>query len=77
MVDTNKEPSECFDRVNKVANGAKVGKWTAELDAKLEKLYQKYRNNWTLIAKYMPSKSAKTIRERYVQVIEPRIKMLK
>jgi hypothetical protein len=31
-VDTNKDPTECFDRINKVANGAKVGKWTAELD---------------------------------------------
>jgi hypothetical protein len=32
-VDTNKEPGECFDRVNRVANGAKIGKWTNELDA--------------------------------------------
>jgi Myb-like DNA-binding domain len=46
-----------------VGNGAKVGKWTKEMDTKLQKLYETYRSNWALIAKYIPGKTAKTIRE--------------
>jgi hypothetical protein len=51
FVNTNKSPSECFKRVHKYQKGTKVGKWTDEMDRKIEELYKKYRNNWALIAK--------------------------
>ena len=34
-VNTNKDASECFARVHKFNNGAKIGKWSEELDAKV------------------------------------------
>jgi hypothetical protein len=50
-VGTNKDAMECYNRVHKMANGTKIGKWSEELDAKVHQLYLKYRNNWALIAK--------------------------
>lgn len=59
FINTNKDEKDCYNRVHKLAGGSKIGKWTEEQDAKLYQLYLKYRNNWALIAKNMPGKSAK------------------
>lgn len=58
-VNTNKDATDCYNRVHKMANGSKIGKWSEEMDAKVHQLYLKYRNNWNLIAKQIPGKTAK------------------
>ena len=34
-VDTNKDAEDCYNRIHKMANGTKIGKWSEELDAKI------------------------------------------
>lgn len=36
FVNSNKSPEQCFDRLHKYQKGTKVGKWTEEMDRKVE-----------------------------------------
>ena len=64
----NLTADNCKDRIDKI-KGVK-GAWTPEEDAALLKGYSKFQRNWALIAKKIPGRTGKQVRERYVNYLE-------
>ncbi|CAD8074531.1 unnamed protein product [Paramecium primaurelia] len=63
--------SQRWRRLNPQENNKK--KWTLEEDKNISFLVQQYDKNWAEIAKHLPGKSGKQIRERYLNVLDPSI----
>lgn len=60
------------DRFQKITQGNVKGTWTAEEDAIILREYKKFGRNWALLAKKVPGRTGKQVRERYVNYLEKR-----
>ncbi|CAK74871.1 unnamed protein product (macronuclear) [Paramecium tetraurelia] len=63
--------SQRWRRLNPQENNKK--KWEFEDDQKIIQLVKQYDKNWAEIAKHLPGKSGKQIRERYLNKLDPSI----
>eukprot|EP00347_Sterkiella_histriomuscorum_P009491 403341010 len=58
------------DRYKRLTEATVKGTWTQEEDSIIMREYKKLGRNWGLIAKKVPGRSGKQIRERYVNYLE-------
>jgi len=77
-VNSNKDAKMCRARISQInAEKNRIellkvgGSWDLTTDQRIHALYKKYGCNWTLIQKQMPGKTAKQIRDRFFNVIQP------
>jgi hypothetical protein len=64
---------QCSARYKRIRPGIIKGTWTAEEDNNLLNLLKTFGKNWSLISKYMPSRSGKQIRDRFLNTLDPSI----
>jgi hypothetical protein len=64
---------QCSARYKRIRPGIIKGTWTAEEDNNLLNLLKTFGKNWSLISKYMPSRSGKQIRDRFLNTLDPGI----
>jgi hypothetical protein len=64
---------QCSARYKRIKPGLTKGAWTEEEDEQLIKFIKKFGKNWSLISKYMSSRSGKQIRDRYLNTLDPNI----
>lgn len=64
---------QCSARYKRIRPGIIKGAWTEEEDEFLLNLLKKFGKNWSLISKYMPSRSGKQIRDRFLNALDPNI----
>lgn len=67
----NRTAIQCSARYKRIKPGIVKGAWTQEEDDHLIALIQKFGKNWSLISKYMPSRSGKQIRDRFLNTLDP------
>ncbi|CAD8197152.1 unnamed protein product [Paramecium octaurelia] len=72
----NRNPSQCAQRWKRIKpeDLKKRKPFTKEEDQLILKLVTKYRRNWSRIAKFLPEKTSKQIRERFINKLNPQIK---
>jgi hypothetical protein len=66
-------PIQCSARYKRIRPGLTKGAWTVEEDKNVLDLIKKFGKNWSLLAKYMPSRSGKQIRDRFLNTLDPNI----
>jgi hypothetical protein len=66
-------PIQCSARYKRIRPGLTKGAWTVEEDKYVLDLIRKFGKNWSLLAKYMPSRSGKQIRDRFLNTLDPNI----
>lgn len=71
---TDKNPIQCSARYKRIKPGNLKGKWTKEEDNLLLKLIKVYKNNWSAISKIIKTRTAKQVRDRYVNCLDPSLK---
>jgi len=64
---------QCSARYKRIKPGTVKGSWSQEEDEKLENFIKRFGKNWSLISKYMPTRSGKQIRDRYLNTLDPTI----
>jgi hypothetical protein len=64
---------QCSARYKRIKLGTVKGSWSQEEDEKLENFIKRFGKNWSLISKYMPTRSGKQIRDRYLNTLDPTI----
>ncbi len=69
----DRTPIQCSARYKRIRPGIVKGPWSVHEDMQLEDLVSQYGNNWSLIAKFMPSRSGKQIRDRFLNALDPKI----
>ena len=69
----NKNILQCFSRYKRIRPGIKRGTWKQDEDIKILKLIQKYGTSWSQISKELNTRTAKQIRDRYLNVLDPKI----
>ena len=62
---------QCSARYKRIRPGIVKGAWSIEEDEKLKNYIKRFGRNWSLISKYMPSRSGKQIRDRYLNTLDP------
>jgi hypothetical protein len=62
---------QCSARYKRIRPGIVKGTWTVEEDENLMNLLKTFGKNWSLISKYMPSRSGKQIRDRFLNTLDP------
>jgi hypothetical protein len=62
---------QCSARYKRIRPGIIKGSWTDEEDKQLIELLKKFGKNWSLISKYMTSRSGKQIRDRFLNALDP------
>jgi hypothetical protein len=62
---------QCSARYKRIRPGIIKGSWTDEEDKQLMDLLKKFGKNWSLISKYMTSRSGKQIRDRFLNALDP------
>lgn len=62
---------QCSARYRRIKPGIIKGTWTLSEDHQLMRLVQTYGINWAVIAKHLPSRSSKQIRDRYLNTLYP------
>ncbi|CAD8196571.1 unnamed protein product [Paramecium pentaurelia] len=72
----NRNPSQCAQRWKRIKpqDLKKRKPFTKEEDQLILQLVSKYRRNWGKIAKFLPEKTSKQIRERFINKLNPQIK---
>jgi len=68
-----KSQIQCSSRYKRIKPGILKGYWTKEQDEKLLECIKKYGINWKMIAKEMPNRSGKQIRDRYLNNLNPEL----
>lgn len=68
-----KSAAQCSIRYKRILRGVKKIHWTADEDKKVKELISVYGMNWRIIAKFLPSRTGKQIRERYLNILNPNI----
>ncbi|KAJ3435188.1 myb-like DNA-binding domain containing protein [Anaeramoeba flamelloides] len=69
-----KNSTQCLHRWQKVLNPkVKKGRWNKKEDKKLKKYYKQYGTDWSTIAKKIRHRTSKQCRERYKNVLDPKI----
>jgi len=69
----DRSPIQCSARFKRIRPGIVKGPWTIHEDIELEEYIKQYGCNWSLLAKFMPSRSGKQIRDRYLNALNPEI----
>jgi hypothetical protein len=64
---------QCCSRYKRIRPGIIKGSWTEIEDRLLLNLVNKFGRNWSLISRYMPSRTGKQIRERFINSLDPSI----
>jgi hypothetical protein len=70
----NRSGIQCCSRYKRIRPGIIKGQWTQKEDEILLNLVNKFGRNWSLLSRYMPSRTGKQIRERFVNSLDPSIK---
>ena len=61
---------QCSARYKRIKPGLIKGSWTQEEDNELLKLYKQYGKNWSDISKFMPYRTGKQIRDRFLNALD-------
>ena len=61
---------QCSARYKRIKPGLIKGSWTQEEDNQLLKLYKQYGKNWSDISKFMPYRTGKQIRDRFLNALD-------
>ncbi|CAD8115139.1 unnamed protein product [Paramecium sonneborni] len=71
----NRNPSQCAQRWKRIKpqDQKKRKHFNIEEDQLILDLVKKYRRNWSKIAKFLPEKTSKQIRERFINKLNPQI----
>lgn len=64
---------QCSARYKRIKPGIIKGVWTVDEDILLLNLIKRFGKNWSLISKYMSSRSGKQIRDRYLNTLDPEL----
>ena len=70
----NKKPIQCFYRFRRINPVYSSEKWTQDEDEKILNLINIYGFNWSLISKTLKNRASNKIRERYQNILDPKIK---
>ncbi|CAD8118805.1 unnamed protein product [Paramecium sonneborni] len=72
----NRNPSQCAQRWKRIkpSDLKKRKPFSIKEDQIILELVSKYTKNWGKIAQYLPEKTSKQIRERYINKLNPQIK---
>lgn len=65
---------QCSARYKRIQPGLIKGAWTPEEDQELLRLYRYYGKNWSHISKYMPHRTGKQIRDRFLNALDDNLK---
>lgn len=71
---SNKTPSDCRQRYDIIQPNITRGRWKKEEDQKILKYIGMFGPKWSKIAKKVTTRTAKQIRERYVNRLDGKIK---
>lgn len=69
----NKNPAQCRARYKRIRPGIIKGAWSKEEDDIILSLVDLYGKNWSLIAKKVPTRNGKQIRDRFLNYLDPKI----
>lgn len=69
----NKNYIQCFSRYKRIKPGIKRGAWTKEEDSQILFYFQMFGKQWAKIAKQIKTRNGKQIRDRYINVLDPKI----
>lgn len=69
----NRSAIQCCSRFKRIRPGIIKGVWTETEDRLLLNLVNKFGKNWSLLSRYMPSRTGKQIRERFINSLDPSI----
>lgn len=69
----NKNPAQCRARYKRIRPGIIKGSWSKEEDNSILRLVDKLGKNWSLIAKMVPTRNGKQIRDRFINYLDPEI----
>lgn len=69
----NKNPAQCRARYKRIRPGIIKGSWSKEEDNSILQLVNKLGKNWSLIAKLVPTRNGKQIRDRFINYLDPEI----
>ena len=64
---------QCSARFRRIKKGIVKGNWKKQEDEKLLELYKIYGKNWSKISKEMKTRTAKQIRDRFLNSLDERI----
>ncbi|CAK59671.1 unnamed protein product (macronuclear) [Paramecium tetraurelia] len=67
--------SQCAQRWKRVKPNTeeKNQKWTPEEDEQVKRLTKEYKFDWKVIARFLPNRTGRQIRERYINHLDPNI----
>jgi hypothetical protein len=74
---SNKTPYQCYLRFKSIDPNVRRGTWDASEDEQILKAYKTYGKQWHLIEKVIVTRSAKQIRDRYINKLDPLITKVK
>jgi hypothetical protein len=69
----NRSSIQCSARYKRIRPGLVKGNWGKEEDQLVLDLVTKFGKNWSLISKYIPSRTGKQIRDRYLNTLDSNI----
>jgi len=61
----NKTTKQCYARYKKINPKFNKGKWSSDEENQLQKLVDKYGKKWSVITKFLKTRSNKQIRDHY------------
>ena len=70
---SGKNDTQCRSRFERIKPGMKQGRWTTAEDDLLSRLYSKYGDKWSEIAKLMENRTGKQVRDRIKNVLDPNL----
>lgn len=70
----NRDHIQCYARYARIRPGLVKGAWTKEEDEKLTSLVEAHGTSWVELEQHFSSRTAKQIRDRYINSLDPSIK---
>jgi hypothetical protein len=70
----NKNALQCFSRYKRIRPGIVKGSWSREEDDRILQLVSTYGKCWSKISKVLKTRNGKQIRDRFINVLDPKIK---
>ena len=69
----NRSSIQCSARYKRIRPGLVKGNWGKSEDQLVLDLVEKFGKNWSLISRYIPSRTGKQIRDRYLNTLDSNI----
>ena len=69
----NRSSVQCSARYKRIRPGLVKGNWSKDEDKVVMKLVDKYGRNWSLLSKYIPTRTGKQIRDRFLNSLDSNI----